>query len=135
MTSPDNKALLIRALEAFNDTQRREEYFQLYAEEAVLHRSPPLAPGIESIKQWYRSLWSAFPDAQITLGNVVAEGEFVANNFRLRGTHHGLFLGMPASGRRIDVEGVTILKFADGKCVERWSQTDVMGIMRQIGLS
>ena len=135
MTSPDNKGRLIRALEAFNDTQRREEYFQLYADEAVLHRSPPLAPGIESIKQSYRSLWGAFPDAQITLGNVVAEGEFVANNFRLRGTHRGPFLGVSASGKRIDVEGVTILKFADGKCIERWSQTDVMGIMRQIGSS
>jgi hypothetical protein len=43
MASPDNKSRLIRALEAFNDTKRREEYFQLYAGEAVLHRSPPLA--------------------------------------------------------------------------------------------
>ena len=135
MTAPDNKPRLIRALEAFNDTQRREEYFQLYADEAVLHRSPPLAPGIESIKQWYRSLWNAFPDAQITLGNLVVEGEFLANNFRLQGTHRGSFLGVSASGKRIDVEGVTILKFADGKCIERWSQTDVMGIMRQIGPS
>jgi steroid delta-isomerase-like uncharacterized protein len=135
MTTPDNKSRLIRALEAFNDSRRREEYFQLYADDAVLHRSPPLAPGVESIKQWYRSLWNAFPDTQITLGNVVAEGEFVANNFRLLGTHRGPFLGVPASGKRIDVEGVTILKFTDGKCVERWSQTDVMGIMRQIGPS
>ena len=135
MTVPDNKARLIRALKAFNDTQRREEYFQLYADEAVLHRSPPLAPGIESIKQWYRSLWNAFPDAQITLGNLVVEGEFLANNFRLQGTHRGSFLGVSASGKRIDVEGVTILKFADGKCIERWSQTDVLGIMRQIGPS
>ena len=131
----DNKSRLLDALEAFNDAQRREDYFQLYAEEAVLHRSPPLAPGIESIKQWYRSLWAAFPDVRITLGNLVAEGDFVANNFRLQGTHRGAFLGVPASGKRVDVEGVTILKFADEKCVERWSQTDVMGIMRQIGQS
>lgn len=95
MAESDNKAALLKALEASNDVQRREEYFQLYAEEAVLHRSPPLAPGVESIKQWYRSLWSAFPDAQVTLGNVIAEGDFVANNFRLRGTHEGRFLGAP----------------------------------------
>ena len=66
---------------------------------------------------------------------MVVEGEFVANNFRLRGTRRGPFLGVSARGKRIDVEGVTILKFADGKCIERWSQTDVMGIMRQIGPS
>jgi len=57
----------------------------------------------------------------------------VANNFRLKGTHRGTFLGVPASGKSIDVEGVTILRFKDGKCEERWSQTDVFGIMRQIG--
>jgi predicted ester cyclase len=86
----------------------------------------------KSSKAWYRSLSAAFPDAHITLGNVVAESDFVANNFRLRGTQRGPFLGVPPSGKGIDVEGVTILKFAQGKCVERWSQTDVMGIMRQI---
>jgi predicted ester cyclase len=69
------------------------------------------------------------------LGNVIAEGEFVVNNFRLQGTHRGPFLGVPESGKRVDVEGVTILRFRDGKCVERWSQTDVMGVMRQIGAS
>jgi predicted ester cyclase len=68
-------------------------------------------------------------------GNVVADGDFVANSFRLQGTHRGPFLGVAGSGKRIDVEGATILKFAGGKCVERWSQTDVMGIMRQIGPS
>jgi len=46
-----------------------------------------------------------------------------------------MFLGVPESGKRIDVEGVTILRFQNGKCVERWSQTDVMGIMRQISAS
>jgi steroid delta-isomerase-like uncharacterized protein len=131
----ENKAALLTALRAFNDHQRREEYFRLYADEAVLHRAPPLAPGLGAIKEWYRSLWRAFPDAEITLGNVIAEGEFVANNFRLTGTHRGPFLGVPESGKRIDVGGVTILRFRDGKCVERWSQTDVMGIMRQIGAS
>jgi steroid delta-isomerase-like uncharacterized protein len=133
MPSTNNKTILVRAIAAFNNVQDREGYFQLYAQDAVLHRSPPLSPGIEAIKQWYRSLWSAFPDAHLTLGNVVAEDEFLANHFRLHGTHRGTFLGVPASGKSIDVGGVTILRFNDGKCVERWSQTDVFGIMRQIG--
>jgi SnoaL-like polyketide cyclase. len=87
----DNKAILLRAIAAFNEVGSRDGYFQLYAEHAVLHRSPPLAPGKEAIKQWYRLLWNAFPDSHLTLGNVIAEGEFVANNFRLGGTHRGTF--------------------------------------------
>jgi len=133
MSTLDNKGVLIGAIAEFNKPERRDGYFALYAPDAVLHRSPPLAPGIDAIKQWYRSLWAAFPDCHLTLGNVVAEGDFVANNFRLTGTHRGVFLGTPASGRPIDVEGVTILRFAHRKCVERRSQTDVLGIMRQIG--
>src|SRR5690349_12726884 len=76
MTSAENKKRLSRALEAFNDPDRREDYFQLYDGSAVLHRSPPLEPGLQSIKAWYRSLWAAFPDAHITLCNVVTEGDF-----------------------------------------------------------
>jgi len=133
MPAPDNKTILLRAIAEFNNVQNREGYFELYAADAVLHRSPPLAPGIDAIRQWYRLLWDAFPDCHLTLGNLVAEGQFVANNFRLQGAHRGPFLGVPASSRVIDVEGVTILRFQDQRCVERWSQTDVLGIMRQIG--
>lgn len=133
MPFADNKATLLRAIAVFNNPSDRGGYFQLYAEHAVLHRSPPLAPGIEAINQWYILLWNAFPDCQLTLGNVIGEGEFVANNFRLTGTHRGPFLGVAATGKSIDVEGVTILRFKDGRCEERWSQTDVFGIMRQIG--
>jgi hypothetical protein len=46
MSPEENKAALLMALRAFNDHQRREEYFRLYADEAVLHRAPPLAPGL-----------------------------------------------------------------------------------------
>jgi predicted ester cyclase len=131
--SRDNKHVLIEAVAAFNRPSEREHYFQLYADSAVLHRAPPLSPGIEPIKQWYRSLWAAFPDVQLTLGNVLAEGAFVANEFRLRATHLGPFLGNAASGKSIDVAGVTILRFEAGKCVERWSQTDLYGMLKQIG--
>jgi hypothetical protein len=59
MFSEENKAALLTAIGAFNDPQRREEYFGLYADRAVLHRAPPLLPGIERIKEFYRSLWRA----------------------------------------------------------------------------
>jgi len=80
MPSQDNKAALETALHAFNDHQRRDEYFRLYADEAVLHRAPPLAPGLQAIKEWYRSLWRAFPDVPWR------PGERQAN--RCRGSDH-----------------------------------------------
>lgn len=129
----DNKAILLGAVAEFNRQENREGYFELYASDIVLHRSPPLAPGLEAVKQWYRSLWTAFPDCCLTLGNVLCEGDLLANNFRLTGTHQALFLGVQPTGKRINVEGVTILRFSRGKCIERWSQTDTLTLMRQIG--
>lgn len=129
----ENKHVLIEAVAAFNRPMDREGYFRLYADNAVLHRAPPLSPGIESIKQWYRSLWTAFPDVQLTLGDIVAEGSFVANHFTLKATHLGPFLGNAPSGKSIEAAGVTILRFEAGKCVERWSQTDLYGMLKQIG--
>ena len=133
MPTASNRAALETAVKHFNNTRDREAYFELYAENAVFHRAPPLPPGKDAIKIWYRSLWSAFPDLQLTLGNIVAEDDCVANNFNLQGTHLGEFLGVPATGRTVTFAGVTILKFKDAKCVERWSQSDVLGILRQIG--
>ena len=133
MAAASNRSALESAIKHFNDPQGREAYFELYAEDAVFHRAPPLPPGKEAIKTWYRGLWLAFPDLQLTLGNVVAEGDFVANDFSLQGTHLGEFLGVQATGRAVSFAGVTILKFKNLKCVERWSQSDVLGILRQIG--
>ena len=133
MATASNRAALETAVTHFNDTRGREAYFELYAEDAVFHRAPPLPPGKDAIRSWYRGLWSAFPDLQLTLGNVVVEGDFVANNFSLQGTHLGEFLGVPATGKTVSFAGVTILRFRDAKCVERWSQSDVLGILRQIG--
>lgn len=133
MNSASNKRALERAVTCFNDAQNREAYFELYSEDAVFHRAPPLPPGLEAIKSWYRGLWSAFPDLHLTLGNVVGEGDFVANNFDLKGTHLGTFLGVPATGKVVSFAGVTILRFRDDRCVERWSQSDLLGILRQIG--
>jgi predicted ester cyclase len=42
-------------------------------------------------------------------------------------------MGIPATGRRVSVNGITILRFADGRCVERWSQTDFLGMLQQLG--
>ena len=83
MTYPSNKAVLMQAFHHFNDLRSRKNFFELYADHAVMHPSPPLAPGVEAIKEWYRLLWSAFADCHLELGNVAAKGSFVVNKFRL----------------------------------------------------
>src|SRR5437763_17057692 len=48
-------------------------------------------------------------------------------------THRGAFMGVPATGKRIEFGGITILQFRSGRCVERWSQADFLGVLQQLG--
>jgi predicted ester cyclase len=128
-----NKTKLLRAAGCFSDPVRREEYFELYAPQVILHRSPPLPPGLEAVKQFYRAYWTAFPDIRLTLGVIAEENNLLACEFTVEGTHRSAFLGVPATNRSIRAAGVTLLRFASGLCVERWSQTDLLGILGQLG--
>ena len=51
----------------------------------------------------------------------------------LTGTHQGDFLGVPATGKPIEIRGMQIGRFEDGKMVERWGSSDELGILKQIG--
>jgi predicted ester cyclase len=128
-----NKAVLQRAIENFNDPQNREAYFQLYDANCILHGYQGVAPGLESIKQFYYQFWAAFPDIHLTIEDLLAEGDEVACRFAFRATHQGTLMGIAATGKQVTVAGITILRFTNGKCVERWSQADFLGMLQQLG--
>ncbi|MGE0228043.1 MAG: ester cyclase [Dehalococcoidia bacterium] len=127
-----NLEILRAAIAHFNDPATRESYFDLYAPEATLHRAPALEPGLDQIKAFYRTYWAAFPDIRLTIRALFGDGDFVACVFEARATHLGDFLGRPATGRPVVYDGVTVLRFEGGRCIERWSQTDMLSLLRQI---
>jgi len=128
-----NKQALLRAAAQFSDSCQRAAYFNLYATNAILHGYSGVEPGIDSIRRFYAAFWSAFPDAAVTIDSLIGEGDRVACCFAIKGTHSGEYLGIPASGRSVLLTGITMLRFADGRCVERWSQADALGLLQQLG--
>jgi hypothetical protein len=102
----DNEAVLSRAVETFNDPGRREEYFELYDPEVVLHGYPPGCEGLEGARAFYRGLWRERPDDALVLHEVVADGDCLSVAFSY------------GSDR-----GETRLRFRDGRVVERWQGT------------
>ena len=131
MAAEDNKATLERARERWNAGDERG-YLALYDANAVLHGYPGVEPGLDSIRHFYEGFWAAFPGSQLIFEDVLAEGDRVAVRFRLEGTHQGEFQCIPATGRPIALSGITILRFAGGKCVERWSRADFAGLLSAI---
>jgi steroid delta-isomerase-like uncharacterized protein len=105
-----------------------------FAEDCVDH--DPAAgqePGRKGFESFFTALKSGFPDAQIAPETLVADDDQVAVAYTLSGTHGGEFQGIEATGRKIEVRGIQIGRFEDGKIVERWGASDELGILRQLG--
>ena len=71
--------------------------------------------------RYYRDAKAAFPDARWSVEVLIERDDFVVSNWTLRGTHTGApFMGIPASGREVIINGTAILRFEGGKIVEHW---------------
>ena len=83
--------------------------------------------------QFAGAFYAAFPDLNHIIEDTVADEEKVAVRFILEGTQKGDFMGIPATGKRISVEGVGILQIRDGKVTELRGVFDQATMMRQLG--
>jgi steroid delta-isomerase-like uncharacterized protein len=105
------------------------------ADDFVEHEElPGLEPTKEGVKAWFRILIGAFPDLRMDPEDVLPSGDKVVARARARGTHQGEFMGMPATGRSIDVPLIDIIRFGDdGLAREHWGVFDQLGMMQQLG--
>src|SRR5262245_2466686 len=132
MSTDANVAALQAAVAQWNAGDL-EGYLALYDPEAVLQGYAGVGPGLPGIRQFYQAFWAAFPGSRLVLEDVFASGEKVACRVRLQGKHGGAFQGIAATGAQINVPGITILEFQNGRCIRRWSCMDTVGLLRQIG--
>jgi hypothetical protein len=68
MSTQDNVAIFRRSLEAFNTSDRRSEYYRLYAPDAALHAHG--VTSVDGLRQFYDAIWAAFPDADLTVEDI-----------------------------------------------------------------
>jgi steroid delta-isomerase-like uncharacterized protein len=94
----------------------------------------PDAAGSELVKQIARFFRSAFPDLNIVMEDLIAEGDRVAARVTIIGTHQGELMGIPPTGKRVEVSSIDIIRFEDGKAAEHWGETDIMSMMQQLGV-
>jgi steroid delta-isomerase-like uncharacterized protein len=76
----------------------------------------------------------AFPDLRMSEADSVREGDKVAFRWLLSGTHSGTFMGIVATGMRVEAMGMDIVRVVDGEIAEHWTEFDVMGLLHQIGV-
>ena len=133
MSTEENKQLLCRFVEEWN-RGNREGVYALFAQDYVDHTPQPgQAPGVEGLRQALGRIFDAFPDSQLTLERLVAEGDMVADFGVLTGTHKGNLFGTPSTGKKVAIHYLDIHRFKDGKIVEAWHLEDLLTALRQIG--
>lgn len=134
MPSVDTKAIVREWVEqAWN--KRNDAYIDpVLSSSYVLHAegAPPfLGPaGFRQLRDLYVG---AFPDMQIAVEDLVAEGDRCVWRFTARGTHTGDFMGIPPSGKQFQIGGVIISRFEGERWAEDWGLWDMFTMLQQIG--
>jgi len=128
-----NKVIAKRAFEEILSKGRFELAEQLYAKDFINHGIPSNANLEEdqtALKGWHQ----AFPDVVIVPEKLIAEDDFVTIYWVARGTNTGTGNGLPATGKKAELAGITIWRIVEGKIKEEWSAFDQLSLMQQLGL-
>jgi steroid delta-isomerase-like uncharacterized protein len=135
MSTEENKVVVRRLWEEIANHGNVDAADELLASDYV-YRTPgsPELRGADGYKQLITIYRSAFPDLELTIDDLIGEGEKVVHRFTARGTHRGELMGVAPTGRQIVVEGLIASRFEDGKVAEDWEVFDVMGMWQQLGI-
>ncbi len=127
-----NKAIATRVFEEIFNQGKLEVAREIYAPDFRnhgLHRDASL----EEDQAAVRAERAAFPDLRISVDMLVAEGDLVTALWTFRGTHtHEGYAGLPATGARVEMRGMTIWRVVDGRIRDEWTTFNELGAYRQV---
>lgn len=134
MSVEENKAVGRRLLEGFN-TGNVEIADKLVDTNFVNHNPDyGVTPDREGLKQYVNIMLTAFPDATVTIDDEIAEGDKVVARTTITGTHKGEIMGIPPTGKQVSIPSILIIRYAEGKAMERWALSDRLSLMQQLGI-
>ena len=129
-----NKAVVRRFIEEVQNKKNMDVFDELNAPDFVnLSASPGMPSDREGGKMFLGGFLSAFPDSRVTIDDMIAEGDRVATKKTFTGTHTGDFGDIAATGNRVTLQYVDILRLRDGKIVEHWLSMDQLSFLQQLG--
>jgi steroid delta-isomerase-like uncharacterized protein len=133
MSTEENKALVRRGFDTLNE-RNWTAFYELIASDMVLHEASTTMQGLEAYQQFLLENYTAFPDLQFTVEDLIAEGDRVVARYTGQGTHQGEFMGIPPTGKQVTVTNILITRIANGKAVEQWHNFDALGMLQQLGV-
>jgi steroid delta-isomerase-like uncharacterized protein len=132
MSADETKAIVRRFWEAFN-RHDLDATDALVRADFVDHETDGSTRTREGRRRQGEGFLAAFPDAQFTLEDLIAEGDRVAYRFTYRGTHQGPLMGTPPTAKAVSFSGMAIDRVVDGQIVEQWANFDTLSLLQQLG--
>jgi len=106
------------------------------ADDFVDHETGPgMEPTKDGTRQLFTALVASYPDLRFEPEDILESGDKVVVRSRVTGTNKNDFMGMPATGKPIDIQAIDIVRFGnDGLVHEHWGVMDMLSLMQQIGV-
>ena len=140
MVDQRTEELIRNIYEVFNshDLDQLDQYFDPNYEDYSVGLPVPTPFDLQTLKGVIQMYIAAFPDGVWSVSDVISEGfgdgDKAAWRDRFTGTHQGELMGIPATGRKVDVSGMSMGEVRSGKAYRHWSVLDNMGMMQQLGV-
>ena len=138
--SVDPKQLIVRFVEELWNERRLDVADEIFADDCVTHQLRSGVPvdavrrGPQAIKEHIEGWIASFPHLRFSVEQMLSEGDRVVTQLLMEGTHQGSWLGIPASGKQIQIRMFTVHRIAQGKIVEDWVLVESLGLFQQLGL-
>ncbi len=100
--------------------------------ENYINHNAYVGDGREANRAFWTQWFAAFPDTEVSLDDVLVDGDRAAGRFTYRATFQGPFLGLPPAGRPVVMHSIDIWRVADGMAVEHWDQLDEQAFFAQL---
>ncbi|MFQ5825053.1 MAG: ester cyclase [bacterium] len=130
-----NKELMRKSFQEWN--KGNFDFFMEATTPAYVYYSPSGNPNPMSREETVENVkvfWKGFPDISVNIEELIAVGDKIIVRLIARGTHEGEFMGIPATGNKIEFSGIIISRIENGKFVEEWEEMDTLGLMMQLGM-
>ena len=133
MSIEENKAIVRRFFAVGPSQGDLAAADELLAPDFALHTPLPSPPGIQGMNDVITACRAAFEHLDITVEDLVAEGDRVAARFTARGIHKGAFMGFAPAGKAVTMTGIEIFRMENGKIAELWGEANLLELMGQLG--
>jgi steroid delta-isomerase-like uncharacterized protein len=138
MTPEEHKAKVRQVIDEAYGKGNLDALDEVNAPDAVWHQRPgPDIKGMDAYKQMVTNLRNALSDFKFTVDEYIAEGDINAMRWTIQGTHSGQLMNLPVppTGKQVTMNGILMTRLVNGKAVEHWNYSDMLGFMQQLGVA